>query len=70
MLTHGNFVVYIGNAHADEILWHARLHPYRKPTSLTVEELDRLYDGMRTYLLDATEKVRAEMGENIHLKPQ
>ena len=27
-------------------------------------------DGMRAYLLEATEKVRAEMGDDIRLKPQ
>lgn len=70
ILTRGDFVAGIGNAYADEVLWHARLHPYRKKTSLTVEEVDRLYDGMRACLLEATEKVRAEMGENIHLKPR
>ncbi len=70
ILTRGDFVAGIGNAYADEILWAARLHPYRKKTSLTPEEVDRLYDGMRAGLLDAIDKVRAEMGENIHLKPQ
>jgi formamidopyrimidine-DNA glycosylase len=69
ILTRGDFVAGIGNAYADEILWHAMLHPYRKKTSLTPEEVDRLYDGMRACLLEATEKVRAEMGEEIHLKP-
>jgi hypothetical protein len=52
------------------VLWTAKLHPHPKRASLTTEEIDRLYDGMRACLLDATEKVRAEMGENIHLKPQ
>ncbi len=50
--------------------WAARLHPYRKRTALTPEEIDRLYEGMRARRLDATEKVRAEMGEDIHLKPR
>jgi hypothetical protein len=70
ILTRGDFVADFGNAYADEILWHARLHPYRKKTSLKPEEVDRLYDGMRACLLEAIETVRAEMGEDIHLKPQ
>jgi formamidopyrimidine-DNA glycosylase len=70
ILTRSDFIAGIGNAYADEVLWHARLHPYRKKTSLTAEEVDRLYDGMRACLLEATEKVRAEMGEDIHLKPR
>ncbi len=70
LLTRGEFVAGIGNAYADEILWAARLHPYRKRTQLTPEEIDRLHEGMRITLLNAIEKVRAEMGENIHLKPR
>jgi len=70
ILTRGDFVAGIGNAYADEVLWTARLHPYRKKTSLTPEEVDRLYDGMRACLMDAIEKVRTEMGEDIHLKPR
>ena len=70
ILTRGDFVAGIGNAYADEVLWWARLHPYRKKTSLSPEEVDRLYDGMRACLLEAIEKVRAEMGEDIHLKPR
>ena len=70
VLTRGDFVAGIGNAYADEILWHARLHPFRKRTSLKPDEIERLYDGMRACLLEATEKVRVEMGEEIHLKPR
>lgn len=70
VLTRGECVAGIGNAYADEVLWWAKLHPYRKRASLSPDEVDRLYDGMRACLLDATAKVRAEMGEDIHLKPQ
>jgi formamidopyrimidine-DNA glycosylase len=70
ILTRGDFVAGIGNAYADEVLWTAKLHPYRKKTSLAAEEVDRLYDGMRACLLEAIEKVRAEMREDIHLKPR
>lgn len=70
VLTRGEFVAGIGNAYADEVLWWARLHPYRKRARLTPEEVDRLYDGMRACLLEAIEKVRTEMGEDIHLKPR
>jgi formamidopyrimidine-DNA glycosylase len=68
ILTRGEFVAGIGNAYADEILWAAQLHPYRKRTQLTNEEINRLFDAMQTTLREATEKVRVEMGEQIHLK--
>lgn len=69
-LIQSRFVAGIGNAYADEILWAAQIHPYRRRASLTPEEIERLYAAMRSTLIDATEKVRAEMGENIHLKPR
>jgi formamidopyrimidine-DNA glycosylase len=70
ILTRGELVAGIGNAYADEILWAARLHPYRKRTQLTTEEIDRLYQAMRATLSDAVEQVRTEMREKIHLKPR
>ena len=33
----------IGNGYSDEILWAARLAPFRKRSSLAAEEVDRLY---------------------------
>jgi formamidopyrimidine-DNA glycosylase len=70
ILTRGDFVAGIGNAYADEILWHAQLHPYRKRTQLTPQETDRLYDAMQTILREAIAQVRVAMGENIHLEPR
>ncbi|MGD0708759.1 MAG: DNA-formamidopyrimidine glycosylase family protein [Anaerolineaceae bacterium] len=70
VLTRKEFVAGIGNAYADEILWAARLYPYRKRTQLNAEEVARLYEAMRTTLAEAVEKVRTEMGEQIELKPR
>ncbi len=70
ILTRGEFIAGIGNAYADEILWAARLHPYRKRTQLTAEEVGRLYAAMRSTLSEAVEKVQEEMQENIYLKPR
>jgi formamidopyrimidine-DNA glycosylase len=70
ILTRGELVAGIGNAYADEILWAARIHPYRKRTQLTSQEIDRLYQAMQTTLHEAVEQVRAEMGEAIYFKPR
>ncbi len=70
ILTRGDFVAGIGNAYADEILWTARLYPFRKKTQLGAAEIEGLYSAMRTTLLDAIEKVRILMGENIHQEPR
>lgn len=70
ILVNAEFVAGIGNAYADEILWAAQLHPYRKRTQLTPEEIDRLYAAMRETLTAAVEKLRVRMGEQIHLEPR
>jgi len=70
ILTRASFVAGIGNAYADEILWEARLHPFRKRSSLSPEELARLYEALQTVLTMATVLVREEMGDDIHLKPR
>ena len=70
ILIRAPFVAGIGNAYADEILWQARIHPYRKRTSLTPEEIACLFEAMRTALQEATAKVREDMGDDVHLKPR
>lgn len=70
ILTRGECVAGIGNAYADEILWAARIHPYRKRNTLTPEETERLYHAMQDTLRQATEKVHTQMGEDIHIKPR
>ena len=70
VLTRGEFIAGIGNAYADEILWAARLHPYRKRTALTPEGIDRLYAAMQSVLREAIDKVRVEMGEAIQREPR
>ena len=68
ILTRGTFVAGIGNAYADEILWAARIYPFRKAPSLSAEEKERLYRAMRDVLIAACESVRERMGDEIHLK--
>ena len=68
VLTRGRAVAGIGNAYADEICFAARLHPYRKRTSLTDEEVIRLYDAMQSVLCQAIATLRERVGTDIHLK--
>jgi formamidopyrimidine-DNA glycosylase len=70
VLTRGECIAGIGNAYADEILWAARLHPYRKRTQLTPDETARLHQAMLATLAEAVAKVREEMGEDIHHEPR
>ena len=70
ILTRAPFVAGIGNAYADEILWAARLHPFRRRTSLSAEEVDGLHAALRSTLTSAISQVRREMGDDIHRKPR
>ena len=50
LLRNQAFVAGIGNAYSDEILFAARLQPFRKRSSLAPEEVDDLYAAMRATL--------------------
>ncbi|MEO5966366.1 MAG: DNA-formamidopyrimidine glycosylase family protein [Candidatus Limnocylindrales bacterium] len=50
LLRNQAFVAGIGNAYSDEILFAARLQPFRKRSSLAAEEIDDLYAAMRSTL--------------------
>ena len=43
LLRNPRFVAGIGNAYSDEILWEARLAPFRKRSTLTDADVERLY---------------------------
>ena len=48
ILVNHRFVAGIGNAYADEILFAAGIHPYRKRPALSEEEVSRLYQSIRS----------------------
>ena len=50
LLKNQAFVSGIGNGYSDEILWAARLAPFRKRSSLAPEEVGRLYTATREVL--------------------
>ena len=50
LLRNQAFVAGIGNAYSDEILWAARLNPFRRRSSLADEEVGALYVAMRETL--------------------
>ena len=58
LLRNPRFVAGIGNAYSDEILWEAGLAPFRKRSTLTDADIERLYTAMRSVLADAVERLR------------
>ena len=68
ILTRGRVISGIGNAYADEILFAARIYPFRKRKELTQQELRRLHKALREVVEEAVAVVRRRMGDKIHVK--
>jgi formamidopyrimidine-DNA glycosylase len=58
LLKNQGFVAGIGNGYSDEILWAARLAPFRKRSSLAAEEIDRLHAATQEVLAWAIGELR------------
>ncbi len=68
LLTNQAVVAGIGNAYADEILFEARLYPFRKRPSLSSEEMERLYPAIRSVLAEAITTLRERVGDEIRVE--
>src|SRR6476661_3251804 len=58
VLRHQGTIAGIGNAYSDELLHAARMSPFKPASSLDDEELQTLYDAIRTVLGDAVDRSR------------
>ena len=68
VLTRGRLVSGIGNAYADEILYEARLYPFKKVTRLTAHELVSLHRAVYSVPAKAVRALRERVGDKIHRK--
>jgi len=64
-LTDPRVVNGIGNAYSDEILFAARLSPFKQTRHVDAEEWSRLYAATRDTLSDWIERRRLEVGEGF-----
>ena len=55
----------IGNAYSDEILWEAKLSPLALTQKLSAAEIQRLYEATRRSLVQWTERLRKDAGEEF-----
>ena len=55
----------IGNAYSDEILFEARLSPLLLTQKLKPEQIERLYEAVRNSLVQWTERLRQEAGDEF-----
>ncbi len=72
VLTSEQCIAGIGNAYADEVLWEARIHPYRKRAEISGEELAELHRAVRTVMAWAipivTERMENEGLPSAHYR--
>ena len=61
VLREQSFVAGIGNGYSDEILWAARLAPFRKRSTLAPEEVDRLHGSTQATLAWAIDELRVRV---------
>ena len=54
----------IGNAYSDEILWAAQLSPVKRTSQLDENEVARLHDAVTSSLIEWTDRLREEVGED------
>ena len=55
----------IGNAYSDEILWAAKMSPFRMTTALDSGEIKALHNAAKTQLVLWTDRMRAEVGDGF-----
>ncbi len=65
VLVNHKFIAGVGNAYSDEILWEARLHPYKKRSTMTDEDVSRLYHATRDVVEWAEPLVAEKMKESL-----
>jgi formamidopyrimidine-DNA glycosylase len=58
VLRHQGTIAGIGNAYSDELLHAAKMSPFKPASSLTDEEVQVLFDAIRTVLGDAVQRSR------------
>jgi formamidopyrimidine-DNA glycosylase len=63
IITNERTIAGIGNAYADEVLWEARLHPFRKRTDIPEQGLRTLFHAIRDTMAWATPIVTQAMEE-------
>ncbi len=64
-LTDPRILSGIGNAYSDEILFEAHLSPFALTQKLTMEEVERLFEAIKSCLTSWVERLREETGEKF-----
>ncbi len=65
VLTDQSVLAGVGNAYSDEVLWHARMSPFKPASNLTSDEVQTLYDALVTTLREAADRSRGLAAGNL-----
>lgn len=68
ILLNDKFITGIGNAYADEILFEAGIYPFWPQTSLSDEEISKLYHGVKSVLVAAVEMLEGRIEDDISVE--
>ncbi len=68
VITNEAFIAGIGNAYADEILFEARIYPFKRRTQLREEDLRRLHEAIPKVYSWAVPIVEERMGATVDEK--
>jgi len=65
LLADQSLLAGVGNAYSDEILWAAKLSPFRNASKLTPEESGRLYHALTATLRDAVKRSLGQAAKEL-----
>jgi formamidopyrimidine-DNA glycosylase len=67
-LTDQHVFAGIGNAYSDEILLRAKLSPFKRARDMADDEIERLFESIRSVLTEWTDRLRAAAGSDFPSK--
>lgn len=62
VLTDQKLIAGVGNSYSDEILFDAKINPRKSASSLTENEMARLYNSIHHVLLNAVDEIQKHVG--------
>ncbi len=68
VLVNQRFIAGLGNAYADEILFRAKVAPFRKRASLSGKEIGAIYTALLSVLQNAISTITARVGNSLQLE--
>jgi formamidopyrimidine-DNA glycosylase len=68
VLLNQRFIAGLGNAYADEILFNAKVLPFRKRSTLTDTEVEALYSATQSVLGHAITTIAARVGDTLQFE--